>query len=125
MTAALDLNPDGKDFLLRKTDADGAIFTMKLSQADVLKLARSAQRLEAHILEGQSRPEAGITVSNVTPVARVRLGVDLHKAEILLGMIDGNGAEASFCLAPEVAQPLADRLPVRLAEIADAKKTVQ
>jgi hypothetical protein len=125
MNSELTLDPDGEEFLLRKTFSDQTSQTMRLSEADVLKLAQSAQRLEAHILSKKSRPEAGVQMSNVTPVAQIRLNNDLHSAEILLGLIDGQGAEITFSLAPEVAQSLADRLPVRLSQIAQAKKTVQ
>jgi len=90
-----------------------------------MTLAQSAQRLTQHIVEQRSRPEAGFSFSVATPVARIRLNTDLHKSEILLGMIDGHGAEVTFALSPEVASPLAERLPIRLAEIANTKKTQQ
>jgi hypothetical protein len=59
----------------------------------------------------------------MTDVARIALSVDLHLSEIHLTMIDRHGARVGFALPLELAQELAERLPVGVAEIAEAAKT--
>src|SRR5437763_204298 len=122
---SLSLDPDGDKFTLTRTDDSGSVGTFTLSGSDVLQLAQSAQRLTDQIVARHNRPEAGVSFSVATPIARVRLNVDLHASEILLGMIDGQGAETTFCLGLDVAKPLAERLPVRIAEIEQPEQTRQ
>jgi len=113
--AKLSLDPHGKDFVLKRTSESGETVEIILSAMDVLTLAQSAQRLKDHILAQQSR--SGVSMGVHMPVAQVSLNTDIHVHEILLGLIDGNGAEQRFALPLEVAKPLAERLPVRIAEI--------
>src|SRR5689334_6164267 len=115
----ISLEPHGDSLALTGDTEDGKKATIVLSEADVMTLAQSAPRLTQLIAERYNRPEAGFSASAATQVARIRLNTDLHKSEILLGLIDGRGAETTFALSPEVAQPLAERLAVRLAEIAN------
>ena len=105
--------------------AEGTQAEITLSEANVIVLAQSAQRLKDQILARHTPKGAGVSPLISVPVARIRLNTDLHLSEILLGMIDGAGAEMTFALPPEVARALAERLPVRLAEIEKAKPTKQ
>jgi hypothetical protein len=120
----ISLEPHGNSFLLSGDAPNGSKSEIVLSETDIMMLAQSAQRWTQHILEQRSKPEAGLSALASTPVAQIRLNTDVHGSEILLSLIDGNGAEVTFALAPEVARPLAERLPIRLAEI-ETKKTRQ
>jgi hypothetical protein len=120
---ALEQTPEG--FVLRRTDTAGKTDELTLSAEDVLRLAQSAQRLRDHILAQRNPRGDSVSATVVTPVARIRLGPDALGESILLAMIDGSGAEMTFSLVPEVARPLAERLPVHLARIEAVKPTKQ
>jgi imidazole glycerol phosphate synthase subunit HisF len=117
----ISLDEVGINFILRSIDAAGNVNSLALSEDDILTLAQSAQKLRDHILARRSR--SGAIAHAMTPVAQIELGVDLHATEILLTMIDRNGARLGFSLPHEVARPLADRLPIRVGEIEAAAKT--
>src|ERR1700730_3709137 len=105
--ATLLLELHGDDFLLSRTEADGKRSEMVLSEADVIKLAQSAQQLTQAILARRSRPGADAIV--LTPVAQIALNVDHHKTEIQLLMIDPHGARIGFLLSPDIARRLVER----------------
>lgn len=119
----ISLEQRDDDYALIRVAADGARSEMVLSAANVITLAQSAQRLRDRLLPKLSRP--GADAISVTPVVQVGLNTDLHKTAIHLTMIDQNGAQMTFSLPPQVARPLADRLPVRIAEIEAEKPTKQ
>lgn len=118
----ISLDSAGNDFVFRRTYANGRREEMILSRQNVLMLAQSAQRLKIRLLVKQSRP--GVDAVVLTPVARIGLNTDVHKTMIHLTMIDQQGEEMGFLLPMEVARPLAEGLPVRLAEIDCTTKTL-
>lgn len=61
----------------------------------------------------------------VTDVTRVGLAHDALGESILLTMIAGNGAQMMYSLSDEIAQTLAERLPVKLAEMRNLKLGLQ
>jgi imidazole glycerol phosphate synthase subunit HisF len=115
------IEPRGNDFVVVRIDASGKRSRMALSEDNILTLAQSALRLRDHILAKRSR--SGVVAEAMTPVSQIEMQVDLHGSEIFLTMIDRHGARVGFSLPPAVAQPLAERLPVRLAEILRARPT--
>jgi hypothetical protein len=116
---------EGEEFLLSRLNEDGSTSEMLLGEADVRTLAQAAQRVMAELLARRSPKGGTASLVLVTPVAQVRLNTDLHQSEIHLGLIDGKGAEAVFVLAPDVARLLAERLPMRLEQIEQARPTRQ
>jgi hypothetical protein len=110
----LKLEPAGDDYLL--STANGMSIT--LSDADILTLAQSAPLLRDHVLSKHSR--GGVNARSSTPVAQAVLNTDLHRTEILLEMIDQYGTRVGFVLPLDVARPLSERLPHRVAEIEQA-----
>lgn len=117
----ISLDDENGQFVLRQLDDDGAeIAKIVITSDDVLRLGHNAQSLSGRILAQQSRP--GMNAVVMTPVAQVELNTDLHKSAIHLTMFDQYGTGIGFSLVPEVARPLADRLPVRVAEIEAALK---
>jgi hypothetical protein len=119
----LALEARGKDFALVRIDDGGNRSEMLLSEDNVIMLAQSARLIVDQLLAQRSRPGADPVL--LMPVVQVGLNTDLHKSAIHLTMIDHRGNEIGFLLPPEVARPLAERLPVRLAEIEKAKPTKQ
>jgi hypothetical protein len=117
----LALEERGSAFVLVRTEADGSTTEMVLSETNIITLAQSAQRIRDAILARQSSSEA--TAVALTPVVQVALNTDLHRSEIHLMMIAPSGAQIGFLLPLEVAKPLAERLPVRIAEIEAARPT--
>lgn len=111
----ISLEQRGDDYALIRVAADGIKSEMVLSAANIITLAQSAQRLRDQLLPKLSRP--GADAISVTPVVQIGLNTDLHKTAIHLTMIDPNGAQMIFLVPPHVAKLLADRLPVRIAEI--------
>jgi hypothetical protein len=113
--SVLSLDPKGDNYLLTHIDETGKKSEMILSDYDILKLAQSSRSLQGSILAKLNR--TGVSAGVYMPVARVSLGTDIHVHEILLSMVDSNGAEQRFCLSLEVAKPLAERLPARVAQL--------
>src|SRR5205809_4069522 len=101
--ATIDLDEHGSDFILSRTDSSGQKSSMLLSESDVLTLAQSAQQLKDRIHARHNPKEGGVTRGTVTPVAQVRLNTDIHQMEVMMGMIDGRGAEMEFSLPLVVA----------------------
>jgi hypothetical protein len=119
----LDLQERGDDFALIRTDSEGHRSEMLLAELDVISLAQSAQLMMDRIVARRSRP--GADARPMTPIVQIVLNTDLHKTAIHLLMIASNGMKVGFELPPEVARPLAERLPVRLAEIEQSRPTKQ
>jgi hypothetical protein len=123
MDESLEIEADGDKFILRRTDANGAVSQMELSEDNILTLARSTPPMMEQILAVRSR--AGLTASSVTPVARIRLANDIHLTEIFLELHDRHGGYATFALSPRQAQVLAEHLPAWIAKATHSPKTTQ
>jgi hypothetical protein len=93
----------------------------RAASGDVLKIAQSALSLKDTIHAKLRR--GGVEVAAHMPVARVFLATDVHQHEILLGLFDSKGQEQRFSLPLEIAKPLAERLPAKVAEIEAAIPT--
>lgn len=110
MTVKLDEVGDG--FVLRHSDGS----TMNISAAELLGLAPFATLLRDQLLQAQ---RAG-TMRAVTPLPAVEITLSPNALEsaVLLGLVTTPGGAAHSYLVPlDVAQRLAERLPVLLAEL--------
>jgi hypothetical protein len=116
---ALTLAPHADGFLLTQSDTGVSI---AISNDDILSLAQSLPALRDRVLARHSPIGDSVSAVAMTPVTQIALNTDVHKTEIHLTMYDRHGARLGFALGSEVARPLAERLPVRLAEIATASK---
>lgn len=116
----LQLNATETGYVL--TTAAGV--SVGLSDEEILLLAQSSQLMRDHVLAKHSR---GSTVSarSVTPVAAIVLNTDLHKTEIHLEITSQHGTKLGLSIPLDVARPLADRLPHRVAEIERSLATRQ
>jgi hypothetical protein len=117
------LDQKGDDFVLRRADAAGKTTSIALSKDDILTLSQALPALRDRILAGQSLAGGAISAAAMTEVAQIELNHDVHHSEIHLTMIDRHGARMGFALPPEVARPLADRLPRRVDLIEGAART--
>jgi hypothetical protein len=115
----LSLEPQANGFLLTQSETGTS---MTISENDILALAQSLPALRDLALARRSPRGDFVSAVVMTPVTRIGLNTDIHKTEIQLLMFDRHGARVGFALAPDVARPLAERLPVRLAEIDAASK---
>lgn len=111
----LELDPSGDGYRLRQTDMNGRITEIQLSERSVLQLAQSSLQMKVRILGEKSRP--GVSAVVVTHIARVGLNTDLEKTEIHMTLYQNDETGLVFSLPLEVAKPLSERLPVRVAEI--------
>ena len=116
----ISLEPRGEIYAIVRVSPGGKTDELLLSPNNVLTLAQSAQLLWGRILS--KRPRIGAPRVFQTPVVQVRLDTDAHVTEIHLTMISQNGAEATFSLPLNVAKPLAERLPARIAEIENQER---
>ena len=112
----LKLDPEGDGYVL--TASDGS--TVNLSDDDILTLAQSAQRLSDHVAAKHSRGEEARAVP-MSLTAQVELNNDLHQTEVHLRLIAASGASVWFALPLDVAKLLAEKLPLRVAELEQAK----
>jgi len=84
-------------------------------------LAQSLAALRDRVLARRSRTGAKVVVP--MPGEQITLTVDAHMPEIHLTMTSPRGERLRLALPYEVARMLADRLPVRVAEIGAAVTT--
>jgi len=123
MKESLQIEPSGDNFVLQRTDSDGHVTQIVLSEDNVLTLAQSTQPLTDRILARRSRSRTAAV--KVTEVARIRLSTDIHEAEVFFGLVDRHGAEMIFSLSPDFAQQLIDHLPAWVAKTVQSPKTKQ
>jgi hypothetical protein len=121
----LTLDPQGNDFVLRRTTPDGKTRSLVLSDDDVLSLAQSAPLFRGRILSKRN-PEGG-TLSAVyaTPVVQIGLAPDALGENILLTLIAPSDAEVTFELPPHIVGHLVQRLPAHLARALAAKPSTR
>jgi hypothetical protein len=119
----LTLEEDGVNFVLRSANEAGSTNSLTLSADDILTLAQSIPSLRDRVLARRSPAGGSVSAVVMTDVAQIALNTDLHRSEVHLTMIDRHGAQAGYALPPKVARLLADRLPLRVAEIEAAAKT--
>jgi hypothetical protein len=109
------LEPHPNGFLLRQTDSAGHTSEIILTEKSVPSLAQSSLRLRANILAKYSRGETDAVATSF--VSRVGLGTDVHKSQVFLTLYDTQDVPTVFAVPLEVAKPLSERLPVKVAEI--------
>ena len=114
----LSVDPKGNDFVLRRTDSNGTVAEIDLSDEDVLSLSQSAQLLRNHILSKRSPAGGTVSAAFVTSVVQVGLAPDLLGENVLLTMVASSGAQVTFSLPLYIVDILVDRLPVHRARAA-------
>jgi hypothetical protein len=112
---------DAGGYVLSGTDAAGAPVEITLTTDDLLDLVQRFRLIEDRLLQSLRRTEGSAVPLTRTRVQQVVLNTDLLTGEIVLRMVGESGIEVAFLLPDEVAEPLAERLPVRLAQ-AKAKR---
>ena len=87
-TDNLQLEPWNDGFLLRRTQTNGHVTEIELSENNILTLAQSAQTLRDHILAKHSPAGAEGKPIVATPAPKVRLNFDPLHGEILLSLVE-------------------------------------
>lgn len=112
-TSGLNLDANGDDFILSRTDDDGVTAKIALSAADILTLTRSALAIREKSL-AQRQPASGeMEAVLATPVAEITLDRELLGDNVLLTMIAADGNRLAFALPSALAAALAERLADR------------
>lgn len=115
----------GKMVAIVRVDKEGKKTELVIPTVAVLSLPKIVQEMVHKILaqRGQRPTTQPGTIHKVFfPVERVGLNVEPQTDEILLEMHDTLGNQSGYSLPIEVAKPLAERLPVRIAEAEAASK---
>ncbi len=123
--STLSLDEEGDDYVLTRTQPDGTTTNIILSPRDVMTLAQSAPLFRERVLSRLYPPGGGASPVFATVAEQVRVAPDALGEAILLTLIAPNGAGVTFEIPAPLAQELAERIPVRLAEMAGAKPKVQ
>jgi hypothetical protein len=121
----LSLDPDGIDFVLRRTMPDGTTTTINLSETDILTLAQSAQALQLQILKRHDPKGENHLAVAVTEVAQIALHDESWGEAVLMTLIAQSGNRLTYALPRQIVELLVQRLPVFLARIVSAKPTKQ
>lgn len=108
--SGLDLEPDGDDFVLSRTDRDGVTARIALSAADILALTRSALALRERSLSQRQPANGEVEAVLATPVVEVALNRELLGDNLLLTMISADGNRLTFALPSALAADLAGRI---------------
>jgi hypothetical protein len=125
-TDNLQLEPWNDGFLLRRTQTNGHVTEIELSENNILTLAQSAQTLRDHILAKHSPAGAEGQPIVATPAPKVRLNFDPLHGEILLSLVEPSGFEHPFALPVNTANSLLEELPRWIAAaIASTSKKSQ
>ena len=113
---AVEIDENGAGFVIRQRNENGLVVSeLKLTGADVLVIAQSAQTLKARILERLQPPGGMHGAVFSTPVEGMNLSETSLADALLLTLRAPNGAETTYTLEPELAAQLAERLAARLS----------
>lgn len=106
--------------LLSRTNEDGSVSQIRLSDDDMLVLAQSAQSIRAAINAKHSRPGAEAVV--LSTVTAIELGSDHHDTEAYMTMIGDDGTRTGYRLTFDVAETHALNFPRLFLQLATAAK---
>jgi hypothetical protein len=123
--AGLDLTEDGDGFILTVVDATGAATKTKLTAEQLLILSQSAPAFRERILSKHKLSVPGMDVVLATPVVQIGLNEDSLGQDILLTLIAPTGGRLTYALPVHIAEHLAERLPVRVADLKNKNQTKQ
>ena len=123
--SGLDLKEDGDDFLLCVTDLAGTTTETKLTADQVPILSQSAPVFRERILARYKPSAGGTDVVLATPVVQIGLNEDSLGEEILLTLVAPNSARLTYALPMHIAEHLAERLPIRVADLRKKNPTKQ
>lgn len=121
----IELEETAHGFDLTGIGANGKSTTIALSDADILTLVRSAQKIEQIVIAKRS-PSAG-AVSAPTPVSAVpvhggSISFDPLLGDVLLTIRERNGHQQILALPLELARALLNELPAWIAQGEQASK---
>lgn len=112
---AIELNAYEDHFRLRRTDPNGTVEEIKLTDSDVLQVATSSLHLQSMVLK--RRANAGPNDLVVMPVNQIGIGVNAEKGNINLKMIDPGGFAVAFSVPIAVIKLFQRGLEKRVAEL--------
>jgi hypothetical protein len=92
---------------------------------DVYALARSAHLLRDRLLSQLTTGRGSVGAQASVPAVAANLNVDLLAGAVQLSLTDPTGLKTTYDLSDEVAEFIAERLPVRLAEAKTRRLTKQ
>jgi hypothetical protein len=121
----LSLVEAGDDFALRRTDQNGSVTTITLSETDIITLAQSVPAMQQQILSRHVPKGFDYSPIAATEACQIELHEEILGEAILLTMISQSGSRATFAVNPQLAHSLVTRLPVFLARIAAVKSSKQ
>ncbi|PWB84092.1 MAG: hypothetical protein C3F11_03090 [Methylocystaceae bacterium] len=108
--SGFNLDPDGDDFILSRTDHDGVTAKISLTAADILALTRSALAIRERSLSQRQPAGGAVEAVLATPVTEVELNRELLGDNILLTMISADGNRLTFALPSTLAVDVAGRI---------------
>jgi hypothetical protein len=111
---------DSRGYILRRTDAEGAITEIALTDANVLILPRVAHKPIAQILSQFATPlmkGRGVSPTIAVPVANPVVSHTVPRKEVILTLNDNYGGEFGFSFSPDVARRLGRRLIYRASKM--------
>ena len=112
---AIELDALEDHFRLRRTDPDGKVEEIKLTDSDVLQIATSSLHLQSMVLK--RRANAGPNDLVVMPVNQIGIGINPDKGNINLKMMDPGGFAVAFSVPIAVIKLFQRGLEKRLAEL--------
>jgi hypothetical protein len=113
--SSLTLDPDGDNFILRRTAADGIATMMALSARDVLTLAQSAAALQQQVLARHAPKGGTVTAIAANPVKQIEIIREMLDENILLAITSSGGGQTIFAVPFPVAQHLTEQISAHLA----------
>jgi hypothetical protein len=125
LTAGLDFQEDGSDFILSVTGKDGGTTKVRLSEDQVIALSQSAPAWRERIVLRRS-PEGGdVSAVVVTPVTALSCHPDSLGASVLVTFQSATQLQMTYSLTPSGARLLLQHLGPSIAEVESARPTKQ
>jgi hypothetical protein len=119
--SSLTLDPDGDDFILRRTDTDGITTTIALSAQDVLTLAQSAPALQQQVLSRHAPKGGNVTAIAANPVKQIEIIQEMLGENILLAITSLGDGRTIFAVPLPVAQHLTEQISAHLAAMQSSR----
>jgi len=118
------IDPDGKDWVLHRTEEDGTATSIRLSAENVLSIAEAAPSLQARVTATLPGAAGSHQRTFAVPLAALEVGADAVDYLLLRATLP-NGLRQTYSLSSEQAQELSDLILERLAMIRSANPTRQ
>jgi len=125
LTAGLDFQEDGEDFVLSVTGRSGVTTTVRLTEDQVMALSQSAPMWRDRIVLRRSPSGGDASAVVVTPVTHIGIQPDSLKTSVLLTLQSTTRGRLTFGLPPGIARLALEHLPRALKEIEGDRPTKQ